>query len=221
MIPMRIVETDRPGFAEPVVELWREDEFIGMVFWDDETAVVQIYPDDDGDVKDLEARELMRVLDLAEQIVSPDLGDEFGEMRDAIRVISGGAIEGGEEAIDDWDDEDPAVTALLTEFDSQAVHRTEDGEGFFPLDVAKAFIARCDELNLAVVEMEGFDFDLGRLIERPNLSMLTRVDTPTSWAIFRPAANARAAETLDSWHARDTLVIAFVFQLPTGDQIVA
>ncbi len=39
MIPMRLVETDREGFDEPVVELWRDDEFVGMVFWDGDTAV--------------------------------------------------------------------------------------------------------------------------------------------------------------------------------------
>ena len=54
MIPIRIVETDRDDFDQPVVELWRDDEFIGMVFWDEDTTFVQIYPDDDGDVKDIE-----------------------------------------------------------------------------------------------------------------------------------------------------------------------
>ena len=89
MIPMRIVETDRDGFDQPVVELWRDDEFVGMVFWDDDVPVVQIYADDDGDVKDLDLRELMIVLDTAEKIVSPDLDDEFSDIRSAIRVIGG------------------------------------------------------------------------------------------------------------------------------------
>lgn len=221
MIPMRILETEREGFDEPVVELWRDDEFIGMVFWDDEATVVQIYADEDGDVKDLELRELIRVLDLAEQIVSPDFDDEFADIRGALRHIEGGEVSGGDVVQGPWDDEDPAVAALLGEFDPNAAHRTEDGEGFFPLESAKAFIARSDELGLAVVEMEGFDLEMGRLIERPNQSMLTRVDNPTGWDVFRPAANARAAEVLESWHARDTLVIAFVIQLPNGDTIVA
>ena len=50
MIPLRIVETEREDFDGPIVELWRDDEFIGMVFWDGETSVVQVYPSKDGDV---------------------------------------------------------------------------------------------------------------------------------------------------------------------------
>ena len=53
MYPLRIVETDRDGFDQTVVELWREDEFVGMVFWDGSVPVVQIYPAGD-DVHDLE-----------------------------------------------------------------------------------------------------------------------------------------------------------------------
>ena len=30
MLPLRIVETDREGFDEPIVELWRDDDFVGM-----------------------------------------------------------------------------------------------------------------------------------------------------------------------------------------------
>ena len=44
------------------IELWREDEFVGMVFWDDDVPVVQIYAEDDGDVKDLDLRELWHAL---------------------------------------------------------------------------------------------------------------------------------------------------------------
>ena len=68
MIPLRIVETEREDFDGPIVELWRDDDFVGMVFWDGEAAVVQIYPDEDGDVHDLEIRELLQTLDTAERM---------------------------------------------------------------------------------------------------------------------------------------------------------
>jgi hypothetical protein len=221
MLPLRIVESDRDGFDGPIVELWRDDEFIGMVFWDDDVAIVQIYSDDDGDVKDLDARELMRVLDMAERIVSPVAdADEFADLRaafggtvvadDAARDLSGG-----------WDAEHPATLTLVGEFDTQSVHRTEDGEGFFPRDVADEFIRRCEELDLAVVEMEGFDLEGGGLVPRPNMSVLIRVQGETDWSVFRATANGRALDTLHEWPKRSSLVVAFVVQQPDGETFVA
>ena len=71
MIPIRIVETEREGFDEPVVELWMENEFVGMVFWDGSSTIVQIYPAADDDIHDLEMRDLFRALEMAERIVDP------------------------------------------------------------------------------------------------------------------------------------------------------
>jgi hypothetical protein len=212
MLPLRIVESDREDFEQPVVELWRDDEFIGMVFWDEDTPIVQIYPDDDGDVKDLDARELMRILDVAERIVSPVADpDEFASVRTDLAAEDG----------DPWADEDPAIASLFGEFDGKAAHRTEDGEGFFRSEDARSFIERCDELDLAVVEMEAFDIEGASLIPRPNLSLTIRVQGPTEWGVFRPTANARALDTLTDWPHRRSLGISFVIQLPDGETIVA
>lgn len=227
MIPLRIVETEREDFDQPVVELWRDDEFVGMVFWDEDTPIVQIYPDDDGDVKDLDVRELIRVLDMAEQIVSPVAdASEFADLRSSLGVGSAEPEEGHEEEAGDdneerWRAEHAATMTLLDEFDPRAVHRTSDGEGFFPRPAAEEFIKRCDELDLAVVEMEGFDLEGAVLVPRPNLDLVVRVQGPTTWDVFRPAANARALDTLLDWPSRSTLVVAFVFQQPDGDTIVA
>ncbi len=217
MLPLRILESKRDGFDGPIVELWRDDEFVGMVFWDEDAAIVQIYPDDDGDVKDLDARELMRVLDMAERIVSPDAGDE--EFAD-LRAEFGGSVVSGDDR-EGWDNEHPATLSLVGEFDPQAVHRTDDGEGFFPRDVADAFIRRCDELDLAVVEMEAFDLDGASLIPRPNMNVVIRVQGETEWNVFRPAANARALDALHEWPSRESLVVAFVVQQPDGETFVA
>lgn len=218
MLPLRIVESERDGFDGPIVELWRDDEFVGMVFWDEDTTIVQIYPDDDGDVKDLEVRDLMRVLDMAERIVSPVADeDEFSDLRAAF----GGSVVSDEDAEEGWEGEHPSTVTLMGEFDPQAVHRTGDGEGFFPRDVADAFIRRCDELDLAVVEMEGFDLDGAVLVPRPNMNLVVRVQGETNWGVFRSAANGRALDTLHEWPARSTLVVAFVVQQPDGETIVA
>jgi hypothetical protein len=213
MIPMRITETDREDFDEPVVELWRDDEFIGMVFWDEDTAVVQIYADDDGDVKDLDARELIRVIDLAERIVSPvSDDDEFADIRLSIRDAVGD---------EGWEDEDPATMALVEEFDALVVHRSEDGEGFFTRAVGQDFIKRCDELGLAVVEMEASDFDGTTPDPRADLSFTVRAEGVSDWEVFQPAANVRASDTLTDWPEDPSLVVSFVVQQPDGETFVA
>ena len=217
MLPLRIIESEREEFDEPVVEIWRVDEFIGMVFWDDEIAVLQVYPDGDGDVHDLEMTELFRVLALAEAIVTPE---EF-------RVEDGtfGGIEfevdPPDEDADAWDDEHPAAVALVTSFDPQAVHRSTDGEGFFRRQTGFDFIAKCDELDLAVVEIEGFDYDGLVLKPRPQLILGVSLPGMDNWQVFRPAANALAQDTLSDWPSRSTLVVAFVVQQPDGETFVA
>jgi hypothetical protein len=208
MLPLRIVETERDGFDQTVVELWREDEFVGMVFWDGAATVVQIYPTE-GDVHDLEMNDLLQALDTAQRIVDPFAFEQ------ADGVVKLGAKDDG------WDAEDPATTALVTEFDPQAVHRSEDGEGFLPVAAAATFIDRCQELGLAVVEMEGFDLVSGRLKARPGLTLMVRPEEGTSsFADFAAYANELTKTNLGNWPQRDSMVIAFVIQQSDGETIV-
>ena len=221
MLPLRFVETDREGFEEPVVEIWRDDEFIGMVFWDGDATIVQIFPEGDGTPKDLELGELMRVLELSGQIAVPEEGEgEFEELRAFVSSSSPAAQPPG---LDDegWDEEDSVVLELVSEFDPQAVHRSADGESFFLREVAAQFIKRSEELDLAVVEMEAFDWDGYELTARPNLNLLIRTSQPESWVIFRPKANFEALDVLGRWPDRETLVVAFVAQQPNGETFVA
>ena len=212
MLPIQLAETERDDFDGPIVELWRGDDFIGMIFWDGNAPIVQIYPNSDGDVHDLDVNELQRLLDTAVRIIDPDaLGEEFDELREAVAAANE----------TDWGDEHPATTELLAEFDSQAVYRTEDGEGFFPKAVAGTFITKCEEIDLAVVEMEGFDLEGGTLIPRPKLDLQVSPQSVMSWSEFRTFANASAQDALRSWPNRETLVIAFVFQQPDMETIVA
>lgn len=209
MLPLRIVETQRADFDGPIIEIWREDVFVGMVFWDGEASVVQVYPSGDGDVHDLELRDLVRVLDLAEQIVDPGaFEDEESSLQE--RIAGAG-----------WDDEDPVTVELVGEFDPQAAHRTTDGEGFFPRAVAEAFLVRCEELGLAVVEMEGADLDGEVVIPRPGLTLTVRPEAVMGWPEFRSYANARAADALAAWPHRSSLMISFVVQQPDGETFVA
>lgn len=218
MIPIRIVETEREGFDEPVVELWMENDFVGMVFWDGASTVAQIYPTGDGDVHDLELRELFRVLEIAERIVDP-MG--FEQVEGLIDLGSGRAQAKREAQGDDWSEEDPATVELLTEFDPLASFRSAEGEGFFPRDTAERFVRRCDELRLAVVEMEGFDLVGDELKARPGLELVNRPQPVMSAAEFCSHANATALDHLIGWPRRESLVVAFVVQQPDGETIVA
>jgi hypothetical protein len=220
VIPIRIVETERPDFEGPVVELWRDDEFIGQIFWDGEVPIVQIYPAGEGDVHDLDVNDLMRALETGLSMVDPSafddgLDEELAGLRMASALSLGGAEDGG------WEDEQPATLALVGEFDPKAAHRSDDGEGFFPAAVAEDFIRRCEELDLAVVEMEGFDLERGNPRSRPGLELVVRPQEVMAWRDFRSYANARALDTLGAWPTRESLVVAFVVQQPDGETFVA
>ena len=218
MIPLRIVETDREGFDEPVVEIWMENEFVGMVFWDGSATVVQIYPAGDDDVHDLEVRDLFRVLEMAERIVDPLAFDQVDGL---IQVGGSRAQTKREDEAEDWSDEDPATVDLLSEFDPLAAFRSEDGEGFFRRDVALNFVRRCQELRLAVVEMEAFDLVGEELKARPGLELVVGPQPVMSPTEFQAHANATALDHLDGWPRRESLVVAFVVQQLDGETIVA
>ncbi|GMQ98760.1 MAG: hypothetical protein BMS9Abin17_1288 [Acidimicrobiia bacterium] len=211
MLPIQLAETERDDFDGPVVELWRGDDFIGMIFWDGSAPIVQIYPEGDGGVHNLDVNELQRLLDTALQMVDPEaFEDDFSELREAAAAANSGISE-----------DHPATTELLAEFDEQAVYRTDDGEGFFPRKVAESFITKCEELDLAVVEMEGFDLEGGTLIPRPKLDLQVTPQSIMGWSEFRTYANATAADTLRGWPSRSSIVIAYVFQQPDNETIVA
>jgi hypothetical protein len=209
MLPIQLVETDRDDFEGPVVEFWRADDFIGMAFFDGESPIVQIYPDADGGAQDLDIHEIQGLLDMAVRMVDPLAFDEGME---ALRQEVVGEPASGDH---------PATTLLLEEFDAQARHRTEDGEGFFSKEVAGQFIAKCEELDLAVVEMEGMDFEAGKLIPRPGLDLIITPQSMMSWPEFRTYANATAQDSLRSWSTRASVLFAFVIQQPDAETIVA
>lgn len=215
MLPLRIVETDRPEFDEPVVELWREDDFVGMVFWDGEESIVQIYPDSGGDVHDIAVDDLLRTLDLAIRIVTPLDQLEDGEEGDYLAGFNAAAGEGS------WDDADPATNALTAEFDDRVVLRTEDGEGFFNRDTALEMVARCEQLGLAVVEADAFDLEGAVLIPRPELGVAIAAPGGLDWGVRRAAANAQIVAALQAWPSRPSLVAAFVIQQSDGETFIA
>lgn len=210
MLPIRLIETERDDFDGPIVELWRDDAFIGMAFWDGEAPIVQIYPDGDGDVHDLDIRELQMLLDTVTRIIDPDAFEqEMEELRaSAVSMEPSG-------------DEFPATTELLSEFDAKAVFRTDDGEGFFPRAVVEPFVNKCEELDLAVTEFEGLEFDGASVSPRSDLVLEVPNQEMMTWSQFRTFANSTVLNTLTTWPDDDGLVFAFVFRQPNGEDIVA
>jgi hypothetical protein len=83
-------------------------------------------------------------------------------------------------------------------------------------------VRRCDQLDLAVLELEGFDLIAGLLEPLPEQKLFTAVDGSVPWDGFRAAANARATDALLDWDDRSgTRVFAFVIGLAGGDSFVA
>ena len=87
---------------------------------------------------------------------------------------------------------------LAEEFDGRAAPHP-GREGFFAWDDADALVRRCDQLDLTVLELEGFDLVAGRLEPLPEQKLFTAVDGSLEWAGFRAAANARATDALLDW----------------------
>jgi hypothetical protein len=153
-------------------------------------------------------------LDIAIRIVTPEdlLEDDGGEYLQA----SNDTIPDGE-----WDDEHPATAALTAEFDSRVVLRTEDGEGFFDREAALDLVDRCEQLDLATIELDGFDLEGSVLIPRPELGVAISVPKNLDWGVRRAAANAQIRAAIESWPARPTMVAAFVIQQPDGETFIA
>ncbi len=187
-----------------------------MVFWDGEESIVQIYPDRYGDVFDLELGDLMRALDMAIRIVTPL--DQFSEDETEgsfLQEYNAGAPEG------EWDEESPATRSFTDEFDSQVVFRAEDGEGFYDGATALEMVARCEQLGLAVVEIDAFDLEGSVLIPRPELGVFVDAPAGMDFSVRAAAANAQVRAGLEAWPSRSSLVAALVIQQPDGESFVA
>jgi hypothetical protein len=213
MIPLRIIETDREEFDGTVAELWREDEFVGMVFWDGERLIADFYPDEGEESVEIDVADLLRALDLAARMVAPyeDEEDDEYEYFD------------GDDDVEGWESEDPRVVELVTEFDPLAVHRSEGGRGFFLPDVAAEFVDTCERLGLAVLEVEGFGWDGEDVERRPEmLAIMAPSEGATQgWDEHRPAANLRAREVIAGWPNDGSVVVGFVVAEPGGESFVA
>ena len=110
---------------------------------------------------------------------------------------------------------------MLSQFDTRALFRSDDGEGFFPRSDVEPFVSKCEELDLAVVEFEALGFDGTKVTPKPDLVLEVPDQEMMTWSQFRTFANSTVLNTMTVWPSDPDLVYAFVFRQPNGEDIVA
>lgn len=193
MSPLQIRDTVRDDWDGPVVEILDEDTVVALVYWDEE-VVVDVYPSAGEDSQTFDVPDLVRVLELAARVVVPD-----------------------DVPFDEPSDIDP-LDILSSEFDATAAVRGAEDEGFYPLRAAVRLVGRCEQLDLAVVSMEGFARREGLQRVPGQMTDLGDAHRGEPWETFRAGCNVQAHATLERWAAAgvDTLV-AFEVQDSAGE----
>ena len=136
MTDLRAREASGTEWVDGVVELVEEDRVVGIVYMDGEVLYAEFSPDQDGDAWAFEIAELQRVLDTAAAMLLPDPA--------AILTDGPPTTENDQHPVD----------VLAAEFDDKSIHRGEEDEGFYPLEIAARLVQRAEVLGLAVVESE-------------------------------------------------------------------
>ncbi len=211
-------ETTPEGWDDPVAELWDDDEFVGQVYFDGVDVMTQLYPTPDGEPRVLEVAELMRVLELAARVVTPDDGEELSELRTALGTETGRKDDARD---DEGSDDLGAVGVLADAFDDAAAHRGEEDEGFYPRDAVVAMVRRCNDLDLAVVHLEGFDMRDGSVeAARGYMVDIGKAHRGEPWPTFRAGCNIQAEAVLEGWPLRPSFVVAIEIEDRNGEIFV-
>jgi hypothetical protein len=180
-----------------VVDLVEEDRVVGLVYEEEGSLFAEFHPDDDGEPWVFEAADLQRALDTAAAMLGVDAAD-------------GGA---GPEL-------DP-IESLAAEFDHAAALRGPEDEGFYPLPVVARMLARCADLDLAMVFLEGVEVRGGEATPSSgHKSELGEANDGQPWALFLAECNTQARALLERWPNRPGFAIAVEVQDPSGERFV-
>ena len=196
MTDLHARETTPPDWDGIVVELVEEERVVGIVYLEDGVPLAEYYPDEDGEPWVFDVADLHRVLDVAAQMLGVD--------------EEAPAAPGG----------DP-VDVLAAEFDSVAIHRGAEDEGFYPVPGALAIVVRADALDLAVIKVEGFSLESGE--PHPVAGLSTDVGAAQrgeAWPTFRAGCNAQARAVLERWAARGGVAVALEVEDAAGESFV-
>jgi hypothetical protein len=186
-----------PGDGEElVVELVEEERVVGVVYFDD-GAFAEFYPDEDGEPWAFDVGDLQRVLDTAVAMVDPE----------APFVLEGPSR---------TDRGDHPVDTLAERFDGAAAFRGEEDEGFYPLATVASITGICNQLDLAVVSLEGMTLDTDGVSPKWGHSIdIGEAHAGEAWPVFRAGCNVQAEAVLERWATADS---SFVIAVEVTDR---
>lgn len=181
-------EASSAEWDQPVVELVEDGTVVGIVYVDEDVLYAEFSPDDEGDAWAFEVGDLQRVLDTAARMLLPEAAVE-----PAARPAGA----------------DHPVDVLAAEFDTRAIHRGEEDEGFYPPQIAARLVQRAEVLGLAVVSMEGCRIDDGEVTPVPGLSVdIGDAHDGEPWPTFLAGCNVQAMALLERWAREPRVAIS-------------
>lgn len=190
MSDLRAREASSADWDQPVVELVEDGQVVGMAYVDDEVLYVEFSPDEDGDPWAFDVADLQRALDTAAAMLLPD----------PTPILTGETPS---------DDGEHPVDVLASEFDSKAIHRGEEDEGFYPMQVAGRLVQRAEVLGLAVVSIEGCRFEAGEVSPVSGMSVdIGAAHDGEPWPMFLAGCNVQAMALLERWAREPGLVLS-------------
>jgi hypothetical protein len=203
MTDLHAREIDPDDEEGPVVELVEEGRVVGVVYFDQDATYAEFHPDEDGDPWAFDVSDLQRVLDTARAMVDPD----------ATFVLEGPRPgDGGDDPVD----------VIAARFDRASSYRGDEDEGFYPPTVVMSIIEACNELDLAVVSLEGATLDDEAVLPvSGHTADLGTAHAGEPWPVFRAGCNVHAEAILQRWATRDErFVVAVEVADSSGDQYV-
>ena len=194
-------EAERPDWDGLVVDLIEDDIPVGMAYEDDGEILVEFFADSDGEGRVLTVTELQVVLDTVTSMFG---AEPPGIAADA---VAPGSVE--------------PVDQLASEFDALAALRGDEDEGFYPLQVARQIVARCDSIGLAVTRLEAFKVVAGHTEAIRNLrAEISDAHAGEPWSLYRSGCNTQAAAVLERWTREGQLVVAIEIEDPSNEVFV-
>jgi hypothetical protein len=203
MSDLHVRERQDPEWGRPVADLIEDDEVVGLAYEDGGELFVEFYPDAEGEPRLYDVGDLQRVLDTVASMLGAEGTEPAPPEPPAASV--------GEHPVD----------ALAAQFDRRAARRGPEDEGFYPYDAAIAIVARCRDLGLAVVSMDGFTLHPDRTDPLGGCSAdLGDAFRGEPWPAFLANCNLQAATLLERWPRRPSFAVAFEIQDGEGEVFV-